>query len=415
MLQLEGSQFSTDFKDFVWQCLRKVGGASQEHKTALASRAARAVICGGSVALAQLAWQGGERLGDALHCCRAQNNPLPMPTPPTPPRLPPPAVWQDPADRPTATDLLEHPFVAGAETAPPELAQRVTAYLQRRPALLEKAAHRASSAGGGYGTVGATVPRWDFAGPAAGAAGAAGAAAPGGTVVSRPVTAPPQPEGGAMLRTGAGLPADEFGTVVRRHTEGPPGSAAAAAAAADYGGTVQVRPAGGGGLGSVAPPSRLVIPGEPTQPDWPTPGAAGSYAARPASAAGAAAAGPDGGASRQLLQAGLAASAAGPGAAPGAAAAADTAAAALGQLEAARPGAVADALTEVLTQLSLSSSPALAALKGSAAALFGGGDAAAEQAGDVPELGPLGRFLMQRWREATARERVAHAQQWQAS
>lgn len=308
--------------------------------------------------------------------------------------------------------------MAAAETAPPELAQRVAAYLQRRPALLEKAAHRASLAGG-YGTVGATMPRWDFAGPAAGTVTGLGAAA--GTVVARPVTAPSQAEGGGMLRTGAGPVGEDFGTMVRRHTDGTPSpTAAAAAAAADFGGTVQVRP-GAGGLGGVAPPSRLVIPSDPTQPDWPVPAAAASYTARPGSAAGppGGAAAANGSASKQLLQTGLSACAAAPGATPAVAAAAETAVAALGQLEAARPGAVAEALTEMLTQLSLTSSPALASLKGSAAALFGGGGEAAAggqaAAGGVPELGPLGRFLMQRWREATARERVAHAQQWQAS
>ncbi|PRW39080.1 Serine threonine- kinase svkA [Chlorella sorokiniana] len=345
--QLEGSEFSTDFKDFVWQCLRK-----------------------------------------------------------------------DPADRPTAADLLEHPFVAAAETAPPDLAQRVAAYLQRRPALLEKAAQRASLAG--YGTVGATLPRWDFAGPAAGTPGGLGAAA--GTVVARPVTAPSPGDSSGMLRTGAGVVGEDFGTMVRRHTDGMPSptSAAAAAEAADFGGTMQVR--SGSGLGGVAPPSRLVIPSDPTQPDWPAPAASASYAAQPGTAgppAGAAAAA-NGSASKQLLQTGLSACAAAPGATPAVAAAAETAVAALGQLEAARPGAVAEALTEMLTQLSLTSSPALAPLKGSAAALFGGSEAAAAAGGQAaagggPELGPLGRFLMQRWREATARERVAHAQQWQAS
>lgn len=304
--------------------------------------------------------------------------------------------------------------MAAAESAPPELAQRVAAYLQRRPALLDKAAQRASAAGG-YGTVGATVPRWDFAGPAAAAGTVVGLGAAAGTVVARPVTAPSPADSSGMLRTGAGVVGEDFGTMVRRHTDSTPSPMAAAA---DYGGTMQVRP---GGLGGVAPPSRLVIPSDPTQPEWPAPAAAASYAARPGSTAGppgGAAAAPNGSASKQLLQTGLSACAAAPGATPAVAAAAETAVAALGQLEAARPGAVAEALTEMLTQLSLSSSPALASLKGSAAALFGGGEAAAggqAVAGDGPELGPLGRFLMQRWREATARERVAHAQQWQAS
>ncbi|EFN54067.1 hypothetical protein CHLNCDRAFT_136164 [Chlorella variabilis] len=340
--QLEGGQWSTELKDFVWQCLRK-----------------------------------------------------------------------DPSARPSAEDLLEHPFVAGAQQ-PPELRERVAAWLQRRPALLERQQARVSG-GGGFGTVGATMPRWDFA------AGGGGGGGNGTLAAARPVTAP---GAGGMQRTAAGA-ADLGGTLVRRHTD-------AELAAADYGGTVQVRPAGDaefgmpvaaaapGGLAAAAPPSRLFIPNDPTQPDQPLAAAAGGYLAGPASAVGGGGGGGggDGGATRQLLQAGLQAAAGGPGAGPGAAAAAETASAALGQLEAARPGAVRDALTEVLTQLSLASSPSLAALQGSASALFGDGGGAAGvggQPGDVPELGPLGRFLMSRWREAVARERVLHTQQWQAS
>jgi hypothetical protein len=79
---------------------------------------------------------------------------------------------------------------------------------------------------------------------------------------------------------------------------------------------------------------------------------------------------------------------------------------------------VRDALTEALTQLSLTGSPSLAGLKGTVEALFGGssgGGADAVGEGIVPDLGPLGRFLLSRWREAVARERVQHSQQWQAS
>jgi hypothetical protein len=127
----------------------------------------------------------------------------------------------------------------------------------------------------------------------------------------------------------------------------------------------------------------------------------------------------DRGASRQLLQAGLQAAAGAAGGTPAVGAAADSAAAALGQLEAARPGAVRDALTEALTQLSLTGSPSLAGLKGTVEALFGGssGGGGADVSGEgiVPDLGPLGRFLLSRWREAVARERVQHSQQWQAS
>lgn len=366
-------------------------------------------------------WIGSSRRA-ALVCLLACFNPVhgpPSAPSSTRAHCPDSPSDQDPADRPTAADLLEHPFVAAAESAPAELAQRVAAYLQRRPALLEKAAQRASLAGG-YGTVGATLPRWDFAGPAGGVAAGLGAAA--GTVVARPVTAPSPADSSGMLRTGAGPVGEEFGTVVRRHTDSAPSPnpAAAAAAAAEFGGTMQVRPVGSG-LAGVAPPSRLVIPSDPTQPDWPGTAGTASYATRPGSTAGQAGgmAAANGSASKQLLQTGLSACAAAPGATPAVAAAAETAVAALGQLEAARPGAVAEALTEMLTQLSLTSSPALASLQGSAAALFGGGEVAAAggqaAGGDVPDLGPLGRFLMQRWREATARERVAHAQQWQAS
>ncbi|KAL4440368.1 hypothetical protein ABPG75_003369 [Micractinium tetrahymenae] len=357
--QLEGGQWSTDFKDFVWQCLRK-----------------------------------------------------------------------DPKARPSALDLLEHPFVMGADQPPAELAQRVAAFQQRRPSLLERQQQRLSGAGG-YGTWGgATVPRWDFAPPAASTpAGAAAGPAGKGTVVAnssgsvaRPATAPPPGDFSGTVRAAAADSAaaaagPEFpgGPVARRFTDtvvGPP--AAAAAAAADYGCTVQTRPGGGGSTKpAAAPPSRLVIPNDPTQPEPPS-GAV--YLTRTGSATAG-----DGGASKQLLTAGLQAAAGAPGAPPAAAAAADTAGAALSQLEAARPGAVRDALTELLTQLSLASSPSLAGLKGTAEALFGAGEGGGGGAtsgggqglGEAPDLGPLGRFLMSRWREAVARERVQLSQQWQ--
>lgn len=297
--------------------------------------------------------------------------------------------------------------MAGADQAPPELAQRVAAWLQRRPALLEKQAARA---GGGYGTVGATVPRWDFAGDVSPAAAGGGG---GGGTLPRPLTAPAQPGTTGTVRAGASLaaaaPDDYGGTMVRRHTD-----VSGHGSTAGHGGTVEVRPPAGG-LGAVPPPSRLVIPSDPTQPDW-TAAAAAPYSAGP----GSVAAGGDGGASKQLLQDGVAAAAGGRSAPPAVGAAAEGAVTALAQLEAARPGAVRDALTEVLMQLSLASNPALASLKDTAGALFGsgggeGGSGGGQQQGDAPDLGPLGRFLMRRWRETVARERVAHSQQWQAS
>lgn len=364
--QLEGPQWSTEFKDFVWQCLRK-----------------------------------------------------------------------DPKARPSALDLLQHPFVGGADTAPPELALAVAAYLERRPGMLERQQQRMSSAG--YGTVGATLPRWDFAAAPAtnSAAGGAAAGANTGTVVAA------RGDGGgarAAIPWGAGggaAAADEYGgggggtvraaaagaaaggTMLRRHTEQVFGAPAGPSADDDYSGTMQVRPATAGGALAAAAPSRLVIPSDPTQPDRPpTTAAAVAYtaAAHPAGAGSSS----DGGASRQLLQAGLRAAAGGPGAVPAVVAAADTAMAAVGQLEAVRPGAVQDALTEMLTQLSLAKSPSLAGLRGTAGALFGagsegGGGIGGGGSGDGPELGPLGRFLMHRWREAVARERVQQSQQWQAS
>lgn len=353
--------------------------------------------------------------------------PAPLP-PPSPTPLPAPPRKQDPKARPSALDLLEHPFVSGASEAPPELAERVAAFQQRRPALLERQQQRLSGAGGHGTWGGATVPRWDFAAPprpppAGAGAGTGTVAAKGGTV--RPATAPsPDDLSGTVRGPGAAAAADsaaaaagaEFpggGTVARRYTDtvvSPAPASAAPAPAADYSGTVQVQPSGDGGGGKLAAaqPGRLVIPSDPTQPDRP-PG--GVYFTRTGGASGG-----DGGASKQLLTAGLQAVAGSAGAPPAAAAAADTAAAALGQLEAVQPGAVRDALTELLTQLSLASSPSLAGLRGTAEALFGAGEGGGSAGGgDVPDLGPLGRFLMSRWREAVARERVQLSQQWQAS
>lgn len=452
--QLEGSQWSTDFKDFVWQCLRKVGRGWHVKRRRMCRAAQGPSAC--------RAWHVLPPLRARCCCCSACKPArlcacLPSLAGPRgvllcsspalsiasstshsvlsliftescllPPSAPPPACGQDPKARPSALDLLEHPFVTAAGTAPAELAQRVAAFQQRRPALLERQQQQLSGAGG-YGTWGGgTVPRWDFAAPAA-----APPAAGTGTVVAtsstaRPATAPPPgdlggtvrgPGGAAAADAAAAAAGPEFpggGTVARRYTDTVVGPPAAAAAGADFSGTVQVQPGGGGsGKLAAAPPARLVIPNDPTQPDRPS-GAV--HLTRTGSTTGG-----DGGASKQLLTAGLQAVAGSAGAPPAAAAAADTAAAALSQLEAARPGAVRDALTELLTQLSLTGSPSLAGLKGTAEALFGasedGGSASGGggHLGDAPDLGPLGRFLMSRWREAVARERVQLSQQWQTS
>ena len=138
---------------------------------------------------------------------------------------------QDPAERPSALDLLGHPFVATAQR-PPELAQRVAAFLQRRPSLLEKQQQRA----GHYGTVAATVPRWDFGGGAAAAAAGPDGFNGSGTVAARRGST----QGTVRAAAAAPAPAeaDFGGTVVRRHTDtalpgqGPP---------SDYAETVMVR------------------------------------------------------------------------------------------------------------------------------------------------------------------------------
>jgi serine/threonine-protein kinase 24/25/MST4 len=97
--ELEGA-FSSDFKDFVWQCLRKVGS--------LHGKGARApVVCAGS------AWPAAAVARAASTTAAA-------------------AAAQDPADRPTAIDLLMHPFVSAAEQ-PPDLRRRIAEYVASRP------------------------------------------------------------------------------------------------------------------------------------------------------------------------------------------------------------------------------------------------------------------------------------------
>jgi hypothetical protein len=48
-------------------------------------------------------------------------------------------------------------------------------------------------------------------------------------------------------------------------------------------------------------------------------------------------------------------------------------------------------------------------LKSSAEAVFGGSSAPDGSKAPVADMGPLGNFLLARWRESAARERMQHA------
>lgn len=328
-------------------------------------------------------------------------------------------------------DLLQHPFVATAEM-PPELQERIAAYLASRPAL-------APDGGGDAAATAQALPKWDFGGAgAAGAGTAAGAAAvmgtvvaakpprPStsnltGTVVSRPATAP---DGGAAAAAAAGFsgtikagpPPPANGGTLRRLTDSDasgtivakkPPAAAEAAPLADSAATVVSR-----GQGQQR---RIQIPNDPRVPDLASDGSQlGSSAAVPARRAplDAASGQPDSGPIRLLVQPALTSAA---GGSARAAAAAEAALAALSALETAQPGATRSALTDMLALLSVSSSPALAPLKSSAAAVFGGsGETGADASGQpgggsssgAADLGPLGSFLLETWRQDAARERA---------
>lgn len=427
---LEGP-FSTELKDFVWQCLRKV-------RTAKPSVGSHGVYEGFPSHLAQQTECQSE------FC--APVTPLP----------------QEPKERPSAMDLLQHPFVAMAEK-PAELEQRIAAYLAARPALAKEGgtaspAEAATEA----------LPKWDFGGTVA-AGAAAGAAAAGavagaaaglaavapatmatvaatskpprpsttsgnltGTVMSRPATAP---DGGAAAAGVAAAAATDLmgtvktvpvaapvnGTNTRRHTENEMGGtveikkvpatavAPAPAPVADSAATVASR-------GQQQQRRRIQIPNDPSVPDLASDGSQlGSTVVVPALAPAArqlpppraARIEPDSGPIRLLMQPALTSAA---GGSARAVAAAETALAALAQLEVAQPGATRSAVTDMLALLSVSSAPALAPLKSSAAAVFGGegGTGAVGQFSvGAADLGPLGNFLLARWREGVARERAA--------
>ncbi|KAK9823509.1 hypothetical protein WJX72_003256 [[Myrmecia] bisecta] len=84
---------------------------------------------------------------------------------------------------------------------------------------------------------------------------------------------------------------------------------------------------------------------------------------------------------------------------------------ALAALEGTAPGALQATLAEMLRLLSVQSStsaPSLQSLQETAQGLFGSASVA-DYSGTVPDVGPLGTFLLNRWKESMAQDRLRHA------
>lgn len=87
-------------------------------------------------------------------------------------------------------------------------------------------------------------------------------------------------------------------------------------------------------------------------------------------------------------------------------AAANSAVAAFAQLEVAAPGSTKAVMQDVLALLAASTDPAVGDVQKSATILFGGKTSNSSASEVAPELGSLGSFLAARWRESIAREQV---------
>ena len=292
-------------------------------------------------------------------------------------------VWQclrkAPADRPSAIDLLMHPFVVGAER-PRDLTDTIAACVARREAALavkkaESSKHQDvdSSAAG----AGAAGQGWDF--------GTVRAAAPVSATVKQRPEKPMAPA--ATVSAPKSAP--------RVHAE-PVHS---------FSGTVVSRPAP---PAAAAPPPRLSPRLDiPTSPAAEPPLPSASASSRPLA---------DAAPLKLLMQPALRGAA---GNDPRAAAAAESAAAALAHLEVAAPGATRAALTQMLALLGASGSSSLSDLRAAAESSFGGAPPGARGAAPPPlaaaglpssntalDLGPLGNFLLAQWQEDCARDRA---------
>jgi hypothetical protein len=271
-----------------------------------------------------------------------------------PPRLDPPfspqlrdfvaqCLDKSPGDRPSAIDLLMHPFVAAAQR-PTDMPARIAAFLATRkpPGAARGDARRhmgtvVSKAEGveASAAAGNLDGGWDF-----------------GTVRA------------ALPREGAGS--------VRQH------------AAATAGRHIQVPDSPGSpGLASACASSRPAPPPSPFQR---------TQQAKPAA--------PQPALSAEPLRHSFAAPKArtpSPGSAAPVAPATGPVAAALARLHAAVPAAAPAALADALELLSPAGGPAVASGAGGKEA----------PAGALPDLGPLGSLLLARWEEGAGRERAA--------
>jgi serine/threonine-protein kinase 24/25/MST4 len=165
---------------------------------------------------------------------------------------------------------------------------------------------------------------------------------------------------------------------------------------------------------TVTPPAIAPVPVAPAAPRLEIPDAAAPPPPAPSATASShplADAAP----LKLLLQPALAAATAAGGATAAAAAAA--AAEALAALEAAAPGATRAALAEVVALLAATASPSLGDLRRAAEAAFAGSSSSAPHAAGAAapasdQLGPLGDFLIARWRADASRERAAACEAW---